>query len=152
MKKLFLLMPLVFLAACTPPKPTSLQVANKLQQQITELLDEVDRRLEEAEDLDLDGLCANSGTITAGMDMLVPKYRAFAAVMESQGDMNQALMARGAANQFAIDAKKIRRDCEARAAVPLPCTASDTEQSPGRTPADDSGLGPVNKRQGQQQQ
>ena len=57
-------------------------------------------------DLDLDGLCANSGRITAGMDLLVPRYRAFAVLMEELGDMQQALLAGGAANQFTVDVKK----------------------------------------------
>ena len=93
------------------------QVAEKLQVQINELLEELDESLEEVADLDLDGLCANSGKITAGMDMLVPRYRAFAVLMEERGDMQQALLAGGAANQFAVDVQKIRRDCAIRVAA-----------------------------------
>ena len=77
MKKLLLLLPLLLLAACEPAEPTAAQVADKLQAQINELLEELDQSLEKVADLDLDGLCANSGRITAGMDILVPRYRAF---------------------------------------------------------------------------
>ena len=118
MKKLLLLLPLLLLAACEPAEPTAAQVAEKLQAQINELLEEVDGSLEEVADLDLDGLCANSGRITAGMDLLVPRYRAFAVLMEELGDMQQALLAGGAANQFAVDIQKIRRDCATRASAP----------------------------------
>ena len=92
-------------------------MAEKLQGQINELLEEVDKSLEKVAELDLDGLCANSGRITAGMDLLVPRYRAFAVLMEELGDMQQALLAGGAANQFAVDVQKIRRDCATRVAV-----------------------------------
>ena len=114
MKRLLLLLPLLLLAACKPAEPTAAQVAEKLQAQINELLEEVDERLEEVADLDLDGRCANSGRITAGMDLLVPRYRAFAVLMDELGDMEQALLAGGAANQFALDVQKIRRDCATR--------------------------------------
>ncbi|QNI61278.1 hypothetical protein [Synechococcus sp. TAK9802] len=114
MKRLLLLLPLLLLAACEPAEPTASQVAEKLQAQINELLEEVDKNLEKVADLDLDGLCANSGRITAGMDLLVPRYRAFAVLMEELGDMQQALLAGGAANQFAVDVQKIRRDCATR--------------------------------------
>ena len=40
------------------------------------------------------------------MDLLVPRYRAFAVLMEELGDMQQALLAGGAANQFAVDVQK----------------------------------------------
>ena len=93
MKRLMLILPLLLLAACKPAEPTAAQVAEKLQAQINELLEEVDESLEEVADLDLDGLCANSGRITAGMDLLVPRYRAFAVLMEELGDMEQALLA-----------------------------------------------------------
>ena len=118
MKRLLLLLPLLLLAACEPAEPTASQVAEKLQAQINELLEEVDKSLEKVADLDLEGLCANSGRITAGMDLLVPRYRAFAVLMEEQGDMQQALLASGAANQFAVDVQKIRRDCATRVAAP----------------------------------
>ena len=118
MKRLLLLLPLLLLAACEPTEPTAAQVAEKLQAQINELLEEVDESLEEVADLDLDGLCANSGRITAGMDLLVPRYRAFAVLMEELGDMQQALLAGGAANQFAVDVQKIRRDCATRVTAP----------------------------------
>ena len=118
MKKLLLLLPLLLLAACEPAEPTAAQVAEKLQAQINELLEEVDASLKEVADLDLDGLCANSGRITAGMDLLVPRYRAFAVLMDELGDMEQALLAGGAANQFALDVQKIRRDCATRASAP----------------------------------
>ena len=85
MKRLLLLLPLLLLAACKPAEPTAAQVAEKLQAQINELLEEVDERLEEVADLDLDGRCANSGRITAGMDLLVPRYRAFAVLMDELG-------------------------------------------------------------------
>ena len=75
----------------------------QLQIQINELLEEVDQSLEEVADLDLDGLCANSGRIAAGMDSLVPRYSAFAALMNELGVIQQALLAGGAANQFAVD-------------------------------------------------
>ena len=74
MKRLLLLLPLLLLAACKPAEPTATQVAEKLQAQINELLEEVDERLEEVADLELDGRCANSERITAGMDLLVPRY------------------------------------------------------------------------------
>ena len=106
MKRLLLLLPLLLLAACEPAEPTASQVAEKLQAQINELLEEVDKSLEKVADLDLDGLCAKSGRITAGMDLLVPRYRAFAVLMEELGDMQQALLAGGAANQFAVDVQK----------------------------------------------
>ena len=118
MKRLLLLLPLLLLAACEPAEPTASQVAEKLEVQISELLEEVDKSLEKVEDLDLEGLCANSGRITAGMDLLVPRYRAFAVLMEEKGDMQQALLASGAANQFAVDVQKIRRDCATRVAAP----------------------------------
>ena len=118
MKRLLLLLPLLLLAACKPAEPTAAQVAEKLQAQINELLEEVDERLEEIADLDLDGRCANSGRITAGMDLLVPRYRAFAVLMDELGDMEQALLAGGAANQFALDVQKIRRDCATRVTAP----------------------------------
>ena len=118
MKRHLLLLPLLLLAACKPAEPTAAQVAEKLQAQINELLEEVDERLEEVADLDLDGRCANSGRITAGMDLLVPRYRAFAVLMDELGDMEQALLAGGAANQFALDVQKIRRDCATRVTVP----------------------------------
>ena len=105
---------MLLLAACEPAEPTADQVAEKLQAQINELLEEVDKSLEEVGDLDLAGLCANSGKITAGMDLLVPRYRAFAVLMEELGDMQQALIAGGAANQFAVDVQEIRRDCSTR--------------------------------------
>ena len=98
MKRLLLLLPMLLLAACKPAEPTAAQVAEKLQSQINELLEEVDESLKKVADLDLDGLCANSGRITAGMDLLVPRYRAFAVLMEELGDMQQALLAGGAAN------------------------------------------------------
>ena len=118
MKRLLLLLSLLLLAACESAEPTAAQVAEKLQVQINELLEEVDKSLEKVAELDLDGLCANSGRITAGMDLLVPRYRAFAVLMEELGDMQQALLAGGAANQFAVDVQKIRRDCATRVAVP----------------------------------
>ena len=74
MKRLLQLLPLLLLAACEPAEPTTAQVADRLQVQINELLEEVDKSLEKVADLDLDGLCANSGRITAGMDLLVPRY------------------------------------------------------------------------------
>ena len=60
MKKVLLLLPLLLLGACEPAEPTAAQVAEKLQAQINELLEEVDKNLEKVADLDLDGLCANS--------------------------------------------------------------------------------------------
>ena len=133
MKQLLLLLSLLLLAACEPAEPTAAQVAEKLQAQINELLEEVDKSLEEVADLDLDGLCANSGRITAGMDLLVPRYRAFAVLMEEMGDVQQALLAGGAANQFAVDVQKIRRDCTTRAsappAQPEPATNQSTDTS-----------------------
>ena len=129
MKKLLLLLPLLLLTACEPAEPTAAQVAEKLQAQINELLEEVDERLEEVADLDLVGRCANSGRITAGMDLLVPRYRAFAVLMEELGDMQQALLAGGAANQFAVDVQKIRRDCATRVAAPPSQPESSVNQS-----------------------
>ena len=129
MKKLLLLLPLLLLAACEPAEPTAAQVAEKLQGQINELLEEVDESLEEVADLDLDGLCANSGRITAGMDLLVPRYRAFAVLMDELGDMEQALLAGGAANQFALDVQKIRRDCATRVTVPSTQPESSVSQA-----------------------
>ena len=73
MKRLLLLLPLLLLAACEPAEPTAAQVAERLQAQINELLEEVDKSLDKVADLDLDGLCANSGRITAGIDLLVPR-------------------------------------------------------------------------------
>ena len=128
MKRLLLLLPLLLLAACKPAEPTAAQVAEKLQAQINELLEEVDERLEEVADLDLDGRCANSGRITAGMDLLVPRYRAFAVLMEELGDMQQALLAGGAANQFAVDVQKIRRDCATRVTAPSTQPESSVSQ------------------------
>ena len=129
MKQLLLLLPLLLLAACEPAEPTAAQVAEKLQAQINELLEEVDKNLEKVADLDLDGLCANSGRITAGMDLLVPRYRAFAVLMEELGDMQQALLAGGAANQFAVDVQKIRRDCATRVAAPSTQPGSSVSQA-----------------------
>ena len=129
MKRLLLLLPLLLLAACEPAEPTATQIAEKLQVQINELLEEVDMSLEKVADLDLDGLCANSGRITAGMDLLVPRYRAFAVLMEELGDMQQALLAGGAANQFAVDVQKIRRDCATRVVDPPSQPDSSVNQS-----------------------
>ena len=129
MNWLLLLLPLLFLTACKPAEPTAAQVAEKLQLQINELLEDVDESLEEVGDLDLDELCANSGRITAGMDLLVPRYRAFAVLMEELGDMQQALLAGGAANQFAVDVQKIRRDCATRVAAPASQPESSVNQS-----------------------
>ena len=129
MKKLLLLLSLLLLAACEPAEPTAAQVAEKLQAQINELLEEVDASLKEVADLDLDGLCAKSGRITAGMDLLVPRYRAFAVLMEELGDMQQALLAGGAANQFAVDVQKIRRDCATRVVAPPSQPESSVNQS-----------------------
>ena len=133
MKRLLLLLPLLLLAACEPTEPTAAQVVEKLQGQINELLEEVDESLEEVADLDLDGLCANSGRITAGMDLLVPRYRAFAVLMEELGDMQQALLAGGAANQFAVDVQKIRRDCATRASAPPAQPEPAANQSTDKT-------------------
>ena len=129
MKRLLQLLPLLLLAACEPAEPTAAQVADKLQVQINALLEEVDKSLEKVADLDLDGLCANSGRITAGMDLLVPRYRAFAVLMEELGDMQQALLAGGAANQFAVDVQKIRHDCATRVAAPRSQPDSSVNQS-----------------------
>ena len=68
MRRLLLFLPMLLLAACEPAEPTAAQVAEKLQAQINELLEEVDKSLEEVGDLDLAGLCTNSGKINAGMD------------------------------------------------------------------------------------
>ena len=133
MKKLLLLLSLLLLAACEPAEPTAAQVAEKLQAQINELLEEVDASLKEVADLDLDGLCAKSGRITAGMDLLVPRYRAFAVLMEELGDMQQALLAGGAANQFAVDVQKIRRDCATRASAPPTQPEPTANQSTDKT-------------------
>ena len=124
-----MLLPVLLLAACEPAKPTAAQVAEKLQAQINELLEKVDESLEEVADLDLDGLCANSGRITSGMDLLVPRYRAFAVLMDELGDMQQALLAGGAANQFAVDVQKIRRDCATRVAAPPSQPESSVSQA-----------------------
>ena len=129
MKRLLLLLPLLLLVACKPAEPSAAEIAEKLQVQINELLKEVDESLEEVADLDLDGLCANSGRITAGMDLLVPRYRAFAVLMEELGDMQQALLAGGAANQFAVDVQKIKLDCATRVAVPPSQTESLVNQA-----------------------
>ena len=67
--------------------------AEKLQAQINKLLEEVNESLEEVADLDLESLCAKSDRITAGMDLIAPRYRAFAVLMEELGDMQQALLA-----------------------------------------------------------
>ena len=143
MKRLLLLLPLLLLAACEPAEPTASQVAEKLQAQINELLEEVDKSLEKVADLDLDGLCANSGRITAGMDLLVPRYRAFAVLMEELGDMQQALVAGGAANQFAVDVQKIRRDCTTRVAAPPAQSQPAENQSTDKTASDVEDLAPV---------
>ena len=63
------------------------------------------------------------------MDLLVPRYRAFAVLMEELGDMQQALLAGGAANQFAVDVQKIRRDCATRSAGPPSQPESSVNQS-----------------------
>ena len=143
MKKLLLLLSLLLLAACEPAEPTAAQVAEKLQAQINELLEEVDKNLEKVADLDLDGLCANSGRITAGMGLLVPRYRAFAVLMEELGDMQQALVAGGAANQFAVDVQKIRRDCTTRVAAPPAQSQPAENQSTDKTASDIEDLAPV---------
>ena len=140
MKRVLLLLPLLLLAACEPAEPTATQLAEKLQVQINELLDEVDESLEKVADLDLDGLCAKSGRITAGMDLLVPRYRAFAVLMEELGDMQQALLAGGAANQFAVDVQKIRRDCATRVAAPPSQPESSVNQSADKTVSEDEDL------------
>ena len=143
MRRLLLLLPLLLLAACEPAEPTASQVAEKLQLQINELLEEVDKRLEKVADLDLDGLCANSGRITAGMDLLVPRYRAFAVLMEELGYMQQALLAGGAANQFAVDVQKIRRDCATRVAATPSQPESSVNQSTDKPVSDVEGMASV---------
>ena len=143
MKRLLLLLPMLLLAACEPAEPTAAEVAEKLQVQINELLEEVDKSLEKVADLDLDRLCANSGRITAGMDLLVPRYRAFAVLMEELGDMHQALLASGAANQFAVDVQKIRRDCVTRVAAPLSQSESSLNQSTNKPGSEVEGMAPV---------
>ena len=70
------------------------------------------------------------------MDLLVPRYRAFAVLMEELGDMQQALLAGGAANQFAVDVQKIRRDCAARVAAPPSQPDSSVNQSTGKPVSD----------------
>ena len=62
------------------------------------------------------------------MDLLVPRYRAFAVLMEELGDMQQALIAGGAANQFAVDAQEIRRNCSTRGAAAATQTESSANQ------------------------
>ena len=141
MRKLLLLLPLLLLAACEPAEPTAANVAARLQAQITELLEEVDESLNEVADLDLDDLCAKSGRITAGMDLLVPRYRAFAVLRAELGDTQQALLAGGAANQFAVDVQKIRRDCATRVAAPSTRTASEAPQLSDKTISDIENLG-----------
>ena len=145
MKRLLLLLPLLLLllAACEPAEPTASQVAEKLQAQVNELLEEVDKSLEKVADLDLDGLCANSGRITAGMDLLVPRYRAFAVLMEELGDMQQALLAGGAANQFAVDVQKIRRDCATRVTAPPSQPESSVNQSTDKEFSEIEDMAPV---------
>ena len=143
MPKLLLLLPLLLLAACEPAEPTAAQRADRLQAQITELLEEVDKSLIEVADLDLDDLCAKSGRITAGMDLLVPRYRAFAVLMEELGDMQQALLAVGAANQFAVDVQKIRRDCTTRVAAPPAQSQPAENQSTDKPASDVEDLAPV---------
>ena len=143
MKRLLLLLPMLLLVACEPAEPTAAEVAEKLQVQINELLEEVDKSLEKVADLDLDRLCANSGRITAGMDLLVPRYRAFAVLMEELGDMHQALLASGAANQFAVDVQKIRRDCVTRVAAPLSQSESSLNQSTNKPGSEVEGMAPV---------
>ena len=49
--------------------------------------------------------------------------------MEELGDMQQALLAGGAANQFAVDVQKIRRDCATRVAAPASQPESSVNQS-----------------------
>ena len=143
MKRLLLLLPLLLLAACEPAEPTAAQLAEKLQSQINELLEEVDKSLEKVADLDIDGLCAKSGRITAGMDLLVPRYRAFAVLMEELGDMQQALLAGGAANQFAVDVQKIRRDCATRVAAPPYQAESSVNQSTDKPFSEVEDMAPV---------
>jgi len=63
------------------------------------------------------------------MDLLVPRYRAFAVLMDELGDMEQALLAGGAANQFALDVQKIRRDCATRVTVPSTQPESSVSQA-----------------------
>ena len=145
---LLLLLPLLLLAACEPAEPTAAQVAEKLQAQINELLEELDKSLEEVAGLDLDGLCANSGRITAGMDLLVPRYRAFAVLMEELGDMQQALMAGGAANQFAVDVQKMRRDCATRVAAPSAQSEPAGNQSTDKPASGVEDLAPVTNTEG----
>ena len=144
---LLLLLLLLLLAGCTPVDLTAAQVADKLQEQINDLLEEVDKNLEEVADLDLDGLCANSGKITAGMDLLVPRYRAFAFLTEELGDIQQALQAGGAANQFALDLQKIRRDFANRAAAVPARTPFEAHQSPDVRAPDDEGLAPITTKE-----
>ena len=143
MKRVLLLLPMLLLVACEPAEPTAAEVAEKLQSQINELLEEVDESLKKVADLDLDGLCANSGRTTEWMDFLVPRYRAFAVLMEELGDMQQALLAGGAANQFAVDVQKIRRDCASRAAAVPARTPLEGYQPPKITASDDAGQAPI---------
>jgi len=77
------------------------------------------------------------------MDLLVPRYRAFAVLMEELGDIQQALRAGGAANQFAVDVQKIRRDCASGAAAVPARTPLEAYQSPEITASDDEGQAPI---------
>ena len=53
MKRLLLLLPMLLLVACEPAEPTAAEVAEKLQVQINELLEEVDKSLRRSQTLTL---------------------------------------------------------------------------------------------------
>ena len=112
-----LLLPLQLLAACEPAEPTAVQVAEKLQVQINELLKRSTRASKRWQTLTLMA-CVQQRQDHCRMDLLVPRYRAFAVLKEELGDMKQALLAGGAANQFS-GCPKIRRDCTTRVAASI---------------------------------
>ncbi len=112
MKRVLLLLPLLLLAACKPaepPKPTPKQVSDVLLRQIFEIQDELDRLLAEAKASG--DRCANVDAMTAGMEMISPKYRALGVVLEAQGEFKQAMQAKGVADKAIAEAREMRRAC-----------------------------------------
>ena len=89
-KRLLLLPLLLLLAACKPaepepPKATPKEAAEVLGKQIGELQAELTKMVEQARDWE--DLCTNIDTVTAGMEMLAPKYRALAVLYEASGQL-----------------------------------------------------------------
>ena len=112
MKRLLLLLPLLFLAACKPaepPEPTPQQVAKALLQQALELVNEAKALLIDA--AASGDVCAKAETINAGWEMAAAKYDAIAVLQEENGEVTNAMRMKGVANVHRKSARRLRSEC-----------------------------------------